>query len=149
MNWRIRRQVTIACAFLAFVFSPSVLGRTCEIIAQECLEGPSTKNIDGYQVLKECWRYKNTMSCYDEDAYDYCEPLDRTPGCKRVNLVVNDNGTMSSQYKCTNEQISDPNIHKLEDSYTISADETLPECAGFDSHPLQRQTVDAVGRTAS
>lgn len=132
---RILKQTSVYFALGLYVFSPSVLGRTCEIVAQECIDGPSTKEVQGYMVHRACWKYKNTMSCWDEDAYDYCSPLDRTPGCSRVNLVVNDNGTMTSQYKCGNTNISDPNIIKLEDSYTISPDETSPECAEMENNP--------------
>jgi conjugal transfer mating pair stabilization protein TraN len=135
----ILKQVSVYCTLTLFLFSPSVLGRTCEIIAQECLDGPSVKDIDGYMVAKECWKFKNTMSCYDEDAYDNCAPLDRTPGCNRVKLVQNDDGTLTSQYKCTNENISDPKINKLEESYTIGAEETSPECANFENNPSCRR----------
>lgn len=140
----------VVASLLLLTFSTQVLGRTCEIIAQECIEGRSSKEIQGIMVTRDCWKYQNTMSCFDEDAYDYCEQIARTPGCNRVSQVINDNGSLTYQYKCGKADIIDPQVVLLEESYTVNSTEEMPpECAAPEQNPGCRRAelvcLDASG----
>lgn len=35
----------------------------CEINGTTCIEGPETRNINGLDVHKDCWRWENTYTC--------------------------------------------------------------------------------------
>jgi hypothetical protein len=130
----------VVASILLLTFSTQVLGRTCEIIAQECLDGPSSKSIQGISVYRDCWKYQNSMSCWDEDAYDYCQPLTRTPGCKRTSQVINDDGSLTFQFQCGKIDIDDPQVILLEESYTINQEEEMPpECAIPENNPSCRR----------
>lgn len=54
----------------------------CIEIGKVCLDGPSTKNINGVNVTRECWQYESTYSCLNSHASesDRCEKL-REEGC--------------------------------------------------------------------
>ena len=47
----------------------------CVKTGRECVQGPSTKNINGSSVYKECWEWKDTYSCTKPNVVDYCKPL--------------------------------------------------------------------------
>ena len=42
---------------------PLVANDQCQRVASTCLDGPSTKIIDGIAVTRECWRYANQFDC--------------------------------------------------------------------------------------
>lgn len=42
---------------------------------------PSTKNINGVDVTKDCWEYKEEYQCLEKDSADYCAPL-KDPSAK-------------------------------------------------------------------
>ncbi|UEC01783.1 type-F conjugative transfer system mating-pair stabilization protein TraN [Burkholderia vietnamiensis] len=48
--------------------------------AARCVDGPSTKEIDGAQVSRACWRYETALSCQYGAPTDECAPL-ATAGC--------------------------------------------------------------------
>ena len=44
----------------------------CQRVSSVCVEGPSTKVIDGHDVTRECWRYANQFDCTTLDASSTC-----------------------------------------------------------------------------
>lgn len=44
----------------------------CQRVSSVCIDGPSTKVIDGYTVTRECWRYANQFDCTTLDASSTC-----------------------------------------------------------------------------
>jgi conjugal transfer mating pair stabilization protein TraN len=51
--------------------------------AEVCVEGPGTRNINGLEVHRDCWRYEATFSCQSANFVDDCKPLvDR--GCSQI-----------------------------------------------------------------
>jgi len=44
----------------------------CQRVASVCVEGPSTKVIDGYPVTRECWKYVNQFDCTTLTAASTC-----------------------------------------------------------------------------
>jgi conjugal transfer mating pair stabilization protein TraN len=57
-------------------------GRCAEVSAPRCVDGPSTKVIDGVAVTRDCWQTERTLSCGAE-ALDQCAPLAAT-GCTAI-----------------------------------------------------------------
>lgn len=53
----------------------------CRLVAQACVDGPSTKVINGVAVWQPCWNYSQTYTCLDPNVADYCNPLKR-PDCE-------------------------------------------------------------------
>lgn len=51
--------------------------------ADVCMDGPGTRNINGLDVYRDCWRYEATFICQSANYVDDCQPLvDR--GCSQV-----------------------------------------------------------------
>jgi len=65
-----------ACESLAT--SPS-----CQLAAKTCEEGPETRSINGLDVYKDCWKWREDYSCIVSNQHDYCSPL-RNSGCDQI-----------------------------------------------------------------
>ncbi|MBI4294465.1 MAG: conjugal transfer protein TraN [Betaproteobacteria bacterium] len=51
--------------------------------ADVCVDGPGTRNINGLDVYRDCWRYEAKFSCQTANYADDCQPLvDR--GCSQI-----------------------------------------------------------------
>lgn len=55
-------------------------GRCTEVAAERCVEGPSTKRIEGIDVTRPCWSFERTMACTGGISNDQCAPL-ASAGC--------------------------------------------------------------------
>jgi conjugal transfer mating pair stabilization protein TraN len=51
---------------------PLANSNQCQRVSSACVEGPSTKVIDGYNVTRECWRYANQFDCTTLDPGSTC-----------------------------------------------------------------------------
>ena len=65
------------------VAATSVRAADCQKAAESCVEGPETRNIGGYAVYRECWRYRAKYSCVSQAMSDDCQPL-RNRGCSQI-----------------------------------------------------------------
>lgn len=65
------------------VAATSVRAADCQKAAESCVEGPETRNIGGYPVYRECWRYRSQYSCVSQAMTDDCQPL-RNRGCSQI-----------------------------------------------------------------
>jgi len=78
------------CAFfLALIFGMVSMVRAadCQKTAESCVEGPETRNIGGYPVHRDCWRYRSQFSCVSQTMSDDCQPLrDRACSLGRIEL---------------------------------------------------------------
>jgi conjugal transfer mating pair stabilization protein TraN len=45
----------------------------CTETDKTCVDGPSTKVINGKEVYKDCWEYKSTYSCYGDSLISDCD----------------------------------------------------------------------------
>lgn len=76
----------LVCALLLTMLAvavPSVRAADCQKAAESCVEGPETRNIGGYPVYRECWRYRAQYSCVSQAMTDDCQPL-RNRGCSQI-----------------------------------------------------------------
>lgn len=66
---------------LVFV-SGSASAQRCVETSKTCMDGPSTKNINGVSVTRDCWRYEYAYSCADDTPTESnrCKEL-RDQGC--------------------------------------------------------------------
>jgi conjugal transfer mating pair stabilization protein TraN len=71
-----------------------------------CVDGPSTKVIDGVAVTRACWQYESTMSCSSGAPPDQCAPLVAqgcTPtgsSCRRTNATTGVCEVFEDGYSC-------------------------------------------------
>ena len=79
-------KLRLVCAFflvLLFGMVSTVHAADCQKTAESCVEGPETRNIGGYPVHRDCWRYRSQFSCVSQAMSDDCQPL-RDRGCSQV-----------------------------------------------------------------
>ncbi|MCL4780803.1 MAG: conjugal transfer protein TraN [Gammaproteobacteria bacterium] len=55
----------------------------CYQNAETCAEGPETRDIGGYPVQRDCWRYRASYTCVSQNSTDDCQPL-RDRSCSQV-----------------------------------------------------------------
>lgn len=81
-------------------------GRCGPASPAQCVDGPSTKIIDGVAITRDCWEYRTTMSCADTVTSDQCAPLVATgctplsSTCAQTNSVTGACEIYQDQYSC-------------------------------------------------
>ena len=81
-------------------------GRCTPASAAQCVDGPSTKIVDGVAVTRDCWEYRTTMSCTDTVTSDQCAPLVATgctplsSACAQTNPTTGACEVYQDQYSC-------------------------------------------------
>ena len=76
----------LVCALLLTILAvavSSVRAADCQKASESCVEGPETRNIGGYPVYRDCWRYRAQYSCVSQAMTDDCQPL-RNRGCSQI-----------------------------------------------------------------
>jgi len=103
---------------------------SCKLAQQTCTEPGGTRNINGQDVYKDCWKWEYSYTCVAQDYHDYCVPLRQTAGCSEVSntctstLTTNTCAEYERTFRCDGRQ-GDPlpaNITYLNTQYTISQD---------------------------
>jgi len=81
-------------------------GRCSVATTPVCIDGPSTKVVDGVPVTRDCWQYQSTMTCSDTYTADQCAPLVAagcTPissTCSRTSAITGACEAYQDQYSC-------------------------------------------------
>ena len=81
-------------------------GRCNPVSPDVCVDGPSTKIINGRSVTRACWSYTRTLSCSGSSTADDCSVLAAqgcTPGpltCMRTNSATGTCETYEATYAC-------------------------------------------------
>lgn len=80
-----RRTAWIAGGALALCLLASAPAKAadCYQTAETCVEGAETRDIGGYPVQRDCWRYRASYTCVSQNSTDDCQPL-RDRGCSQV-----------------------------------------------------------------
>ena len=115
---------------------------SCQLSSKTCVDGPSTKNINGLDVYKDCWQWKEDYNCVVSNPADYCMPL-KQAGCTQQSDTCTNvafTGTCIEKqftYLCGSQITPLPtNVQYLSTSYTIVTDQTDPsQCATLDNNP--------------
>ncbi|RZI47493.1 hypothetical protein EDM53_01550 [Rickettsiales endosymbiont of Peranema trichophorum] len=66
---------------ILMLLSEGAAGGQCIRVARDCIEPGGTREIDGLQVFKECWRYKDVYKCTGYARND-CVGFDEEPFCQ-------------------------------------------------------------------
>ncbi len=81
-------------------------GRCAVSGAARCVDGPSTRQINGAPVTRDCWRYETAMSCQHGAPSDECAPLAAsgcTPTgttCRQMNPATGTCEITENTYSC-------------------------------------------------
>lgn len=62
---------------------PHIKNDFCEITSEECTEPAETRNINGKDVYKECWKWDRKYQCRTATSVDDCKEY-KDKGCKEV-----------------------------------------------------------------
>ena len=104
---------------------------SCTLADKVCVEPGGTRNINGKDVYKDCWSWKETYTCIAQNYRNYCIPLRQTAGCSETGYVCKStawNGTCNEYertYRCDGKQGDPlpPNVTYLDTTYTIIKDQ--------------------------
>ena len=112
---------------------------TCKELSKVCVDGPSTKTINGVPVTRACWQYDHQFKCTDPNAADFCDPL-KNPKCEvqgQECIEKNDEGVClryNHKYSCDiniKKQLGGSlpeSIEELEPTHLITQQWVSPEC---------------------
>lgn len=53
------------------------INQYCEVIDDICIEAKETRNIEGKDVYKDCWKWKKQHACRSDNFIDECKDLDK------------------------------------------------------------------------
>lgn len=103
------RMVRIGAIFLILLVPSIAMAELpCELVKSTCVEGPATRNINGLDVYRDCWRYTDTYDCRGILALDSDCSILRTKGCGQVGSIscvqTASDGSCdiyASSYQCT------------------------------------------------
>lgn len=73
----------LVLALLLFSTAAPAAAADCEKVTEVCVDGPATKQISGYSVYRDCWRYQASYNCLSQKTVDDCGPL-RERGCSQT-----------------------------------------------------------------
>jgi conjugal transfer mating pair stabilization protein TraN len=77
------RRFALLLAMMATFAAHAGDGTCVRTQAEVCVDGPGTRNINGLDVYRDCWRYEAAFTCQAANYVDDCQPLvDR--GCSQV-----------------------------------------------------------------
>lgn len=62
---------------------PQIKNKYCEIVSEECTQPAETKNINGKEVYKDCWKWDRKYQCRTDTKIDECKVLIEQ-GCKEI-----------------------------------------------------------------
>ncbi len=128
---------------------------SCQLASKVCTDGPGTKNINGLDVYKDCWTWKD-YNCIVSNPVDYCMPL-KQAGCtmqaQECTKTAFNSECIEKKFKYLCGDPIDPlptNVVHLDTTYTVITDQTNnTQCQNLDTNPnctLASQTcVDGPG----
>lgn len=89
---------TVLLFFTINVSSHAGIAGSCiKTTNQVCVDGPSTRNINGLDVYRDCWKWESVYDCSSETSNNNCDQY-RTLGCTQTSSVCRSslsNGTCS------------------------------------------------------
>ena len=94
---RLRPQGWPRAALLGLLLACGAIAQAADCVkaSESCVEGPATRNIGGYPVYRDCWRYTDQYSCVSANTTDDCQPL-RDQGCSQVGSTCVDTNTQGA-----------------------------------------------------
>lgn len=115
-------------------------GKQCKQVASKCVEGKSTKLINGVPVTKDCWKEERTMQCSNGQNHNECTVLDKDTSChfkaeKCIHTLPDGSCQIKEKtYSCTESPASSKEVSTCVDrdfSKTMTAMEMSREMQRF------------------
>lgn len=151
-----RLRLFVAALWVAFL-TPVAWGQSCTKTAEVCVDGPSTKDVNGVSVYRDCWQYTDTYECLTPNSVDYCAGVRNMPGCVQSGSTCVQRGAsgecleFTNTYRCESLIDPPPGVIQLDTEYTITNDATdRAACATHQDNPrcsLAQQTCIEPGGT--
>ncbi len=126
--------------------------RGCTRIKNTCVEGAETRNINGKDIYKDCWRWDDAWVCAGGDTSDTCGVLAAHPDCQQQSETC----TQSDEsvclqnkftYICESQPSNAGGAVLTDTDHTITKDEITNDCAGLEDCHLESETCVEVGGT--
>jgi len=102
---------------------------TCTKIGTSCLDGPSTKTVNGANITRACWKEKLDYECITAGGVNNCAPLMAEPLCGQnaaddcQDTAANGScTTFRAGYKCTRDMGPLPGVTQTGTGYDIVRD---------------------------
>ena len=110
----------------------------CSLISATCIDGPSTKTIDGEQITKDCWEYETNYQCEIANTVSECDVFTQQ-GCTQSYSECDSTtsaGTClrnTNEYLCDKEYLVSAETEHLDTTSSITSEEwNVQECAQLD-----------------
>lgn len=127
---------------LFLVCSLSEAAPPCKKLGETCIEGPSTKIIQGISVTRPCWKYQAEFECATNQYQNFCAGLEQIKGCTLVNQTCVETDTDSvckiwdKRFVCGSLLDKREDIVHLDSSYTIVKNvEDTKACEVIEQNP--------------
>jgi conjugal transfer mating pair stabilization protein TraN len=109
--------------------------KNCTLTAQTCTQGPETRNINGLDVYKDCWKYDYKYSCLGNVQYDNCDGLNSNCTYLSKNCIAPGSQgnclTAERSYQCNKESTGPTSMVCQGQIYCINGDcqqaKTIPD----------------------
>lgn len=135
--------VRLFCALLiSLPLASGAFAQDCRRTQSVCVDGPSTKDVNGVSVTRACWKYTDTYDCIAPSSVDYCSAIREVPGCVQsgsecVRRAFNNECLeFANTYRCDQSIAPPANVLQLTTTYTITTDqEDRSQCANQENNP--------------
>ncbi|AOJ79190.1 conjugal transfer protein TraN (plasmid) [Burkholderia savannae] len=96
----VRMFAAVALLSMAAIAPRHADAALCQKVSEVCVDGPSTRNINGVNVTRDCWRYEAQYQCRTNEMVNDCQPL-RDRGCGQIGstCISRDNDGTCIQYE--------------------------------------------------
>lgn len=64
--------------------SAEEINQLCKMTEEKCIEGAETRNINGKEIHKECWKWDRKYQCRTNTFIDECKSLKENDKCREV-----------------------------------------------------------------
>ena len=113
----------------------------CTLAENVCIEPAATRNINGLDIYKDCWKYEERYACSAGTYANYCAPL-QTADCVETGAVCKNTAWNSEcleyerTFNCNNKLDPIPaNVTYLNSSYTLTEDNLVSACTTMEGNP--------------
>jgi len=109
---------------------------TCSTYQDTCVDGPSTKVINGVSVFETCWQWSRTYTCNNPNAVNTCTAYINA-GCNETGSVCSKsfyNGsceTNTNTFECTS-QVNGGGVQSSTD-YIVTKNQVLDGCGAYEN----------------
>lgn len=137
-----KKLVLLILSTFILIFQLNANAGECRRTGSVCVEGAATRNINGAQVYRPCWKYQDTFECTNPNNVDYCAGIKNVAGCVQTGSVCTNyafNGQCTNYqntYRCGSDQGTPAGTIKLDNTYTVTQDTIdRAQCDNYKNNP--------------